>query len=80
MKYPYNSKEVQSYKFVVLDDKIYMLPIMGFHPGGINIIDFVNGREIDRFLYGLCFLELYPHLEPNEHPRKALELLAAPVG
>lgn len=79
MKKPYNWKEVQVYKFILLDNRVYMLPFMAFHPGGLNIIEFVNGREVDRFLYGLCSLELYPHLQPNEHPKQSLQLLSSPV-
>jgi hypothetical protein len=29
---------------------------------------------------GICFLELYPHLTPNEHPAKSLQLLSTPIA
>jgi len=78
---PYNDPFVQAKEVVVFDDKIYELPPYGdFHPGGKQIIREANGRDIDRFLYGMSNLEMYPELPGIEHPRNVLTMLGAPVG
>jgi hypothetical protein len=80
MKLPYNDPRVQRKRVVVFDDKVYSLPEPDFHPGGRKITKLMNGREIDRFLYGLAGPEAYPNLPPIEHPKNALALLGPPIG
>jgi len=80
MNLPYNDARVQQRNIVVFDDKIYQVSNPNFHPGGRQILKLANGREIDRFLYGLSNLEMYPELTAVEHPKNALSLLGAPVG
>lgn len=78
---PYNDPFVQAKEVVVFDDKIYELPpYSDFHPGGRQIIKEANGRDIDRFLYGMSNLEMYPQLPAIEHPKNVLTMLGSPVG
>lgn len=77
---PYNEPFVQFKNVVVFDDKIYELPSEDFHPGGRQFTKHVNGREIDRFLYGMSNLEMHPELPAIEHPKTALGILGSPVG
>lgn len=31
-----------------------------YHPGGYRVIELVRGREVDRFIYGMYSVELFP--------------------
>jgi len=51
---------------------VYEIPDGDFHPGGRKVIDEINGREVDRFMYGSMFTEEDPELQPFVHPLRSL--------
>lgn len=55
-------------------------PLQHHHPNGYQIVQKINGRELDRFLYGMYENENFPLIPPNSHGFKSLSLLDNPIG
>lgn len=64
MNLPYNDPRVQLRDFVVFDDKLYANSGPEAQSAGNNVGRLLNGREIDRFIYGNNTLEKYPDVHP----------------
>lgn len=80
MSLPYNDPRVQRRWIVVFDDKVYPVNDPDFHPGGRKLMKLMNGREVDRFMYGISGPEQYAGLPPVQHPKNSMALLGAPIG
>lgn len=55
-------------------------PLQHHHPNGYQIVQKINGRELDRFLFGMYENENYPLIPPNSHGFKSLSLLDNPIA
>lgn len=50
------------------------------HPGGYKVIEFVLGREVDRFIYGMYSAELYPNIPAYSHSAYCMQLVGNPIA
>ena len=50
------------------------------HPGGYKVIELCKGREVDRFIYGMYSVELYPELAPFSHSVNSIKLAGFPIA
>ena len=44
------------------------------------MIELVKGREVDRFLYGMYSVELYPELAPISHSANSMQKVGPPIA
>ena len=51
-----------------------------FHPAGMKLIDGIQNRDLDRYLYGMYRTERDPKIPPNNHSFKALTLVGDPIA
>lgn len=80
MDKPYPWAEVQQSNTFIFNDFVYGIPGKDFHPGGRKITELSRGREIDRFIYGMFHMEMYPTLMPFEHPKQSMQTVYQPLG
>lgn len=50
------------------------------HPIGVDVIQSVANRDIDRYLYGMYSSEKHPEISPHSHSFRSLKLLDEPVA
>lgn len=78
--YPHNAKELSKLNYVVFADYVWDLNrVTWLHPAGSKLIDLVNGREIDRFIYGMSTEESIKNLGGFEHSRCAMTAAGKPI-
>lgn len=78
--YPRNAKELQGLRYVMFADYVWDLNRVDWvHPAGAKLIDLVNGREIDRFIYGMSTEESMKELAAFEHSKCAMTAAGQPT-
>ena len=78
-----NIEEIRKHTedFLIFADYVY--DARGFekeHPGGFKVIELVKGREVDRFIYGMYSVELYPELAPISHSADSMQKIGLPIA
>lgn len=68
-------------KYVIFANYVYdARKLEEDHPGGYKVIELCQGREVDRFIYGMYSVELYPELAAYSHSANSIEIAGYPVA